>query len=199
MCFVLFLLSFFTLAILSLAATVGLFFLFRKKKAEHYKEQFSHTQGILLSPIDGTVKSIKKAEGECVVKMEMAINCPYGLYLPTQSELVASSVDSSGPLFKPFNIGRKFAHRASCLEFEDRLGVRYKLRVSPFLIGMVPRSWMFIGDKGLSGGNFGFLPLGGSVELIVPDSSEIVVSPGEKILSGRSTLVAINRETYAGQ
>lgn len=175
-------------------------FLFRRRKLR-YKDQFKNESSTYLSPVNGFVFDIQK-EIECedgekysVVRLTLPHFNEWGIYLPHDGEVQDVSVNS----------GKKFVRYNSKLpdlqenSFDHvNIVTRSKndhlctLKVVRCAIGWKPKVWLVPGDRGRPGACLGFLPLGGTVLMLVPSSFDIVINKHDKVIAGQTVIAGFN-------
>jgi hypothetical protein len=185
---------------LLLIALLILFIL--RKSSVSYRDTFKSAGEIYLSPIHGTVESIR----HLVTVQDLPFPCheirislsfwnQKGLYLPTASEL----------LFLKTNKGKKQNRKltADILDgsFED---VSYThltfisknqshaiMRFVDCTTGLKPRVWLKSGDRGRAGACFGYYPFGGTLLIYLPATSDILIYEKEIMIPGQTVIAAL--------
>lgn len=159
-------------------------FLFRKNPK---REQDSLKKGIFYSPINGKIARIKKNEelepGSVFkeIKIKTHLFDGYGLYLPMTSEVSKVVYDEK-------------KKKALSYFFNTKEGVDFGLTFKKKLLGLYPISTLLAGDRGVRQAIIGLFPLGGTTYFYIPESSELFVREGEKVIAGESLIASLDKE-----
>jgi hypothetical protein len=165
-------------------------YLFRKKQVDHSQIR-AVDNTILLSPTSGKIKSIIKADTSITLKIQSSVIENYGLYLPLDCEITKSESICTNNMYFNKYMKKKYKHEISATsDLFDRVDFRIRSTFEVFK----PRIWTMAGDLGTRGANFGFMPFGGFVDIILPVETKVLVSVGDEILSSQTILASSNKE-----
>jgi hypothetical protein len=184
-----------------LAAYSLLLFLFRKKR-DLSKENEATTQGVVFSPISGSIKSIEKDiqhdfYGSELNRIIITVHPwnEYGVYLPCSAEIIdLSEKNNTKEYFRykkisktedKFNLGTNFL-----LKSDNQNNIGMQFIKCPF--GMQQKIIVTPGDRGVRQANIGFMGLGGTIIMYLPLNYEILIDKKAKVLAGE-TLMACRR------
>jgi hypothetical protein len=190
---------------LVVATPVLVFMLFRKKQPMFPLSDFR--EGTLLAPCHGVVESVRSKVKHPVwggSLQEISFIVPHfeesGLYFPITGEVRDVLVQEGPPICRYRSFRESGASPATAGRIYRSILVQIKgnsIKVGIHLVkccfGFLPRPWVFPGDKGMLGANFGFLPLGGSVFMYLPSDVKVLVNVGQKVHGGE-TAVAVRAE-----
>jgi len=176
-------------------------FPFRRPKVT-YQETLKTNGEIYLSPVFGTIKSIRyNVEGPenlgpmHEIRIVIDFLNPKGLYLPTSAEVT----------YLKANRGLGIKTKSDISDFTGDLD---KIRHTNFIIqsknntktylrfvdrprGVRPSIWLKSGDKGRGAACFGYYPVGGTLLIYLPNNSDILVFESERLRPGESVLASI--------
>lgn len=177
---------------------LGLVFYFYtlRKNRINYKEVINIQPDVILSPVDGTVKEILpniNDEFHNVVgtKIRFAISWldPVGLYLPMACQ-VRNTESYDGKYFIRNRDELKFTHgfQRNNITLKNKANKKTYLELVKCPFGRKAKTWVEAGDKGKLGSCIGFIPLGGTVVMTVPEESEIFCRVGDKVRAGETVI-----------
>jgi hypothetical protein len=170
---------------LLIAFVVSLF----KKNKVLVKDALTNSIDIVVSPVTGTIKAIEIEKDHVKYLIASPAFGNFGLYFPFSSTIDRFETQGGKNVHR---VGRsnKISQNVDKIElsFVNRTGSRVGINIYRSLISGKPHIWPKVGDKGRVSSNFGFLPFGGLVEVIIPGESNQLVSNGEKVLSGSTPL-----------
>jgi hypothetical protein len=178
-----------------------LLFIFRRS-AVSYKETLKNTGEIYLSPIHGTVESVRYSiltqdfPSPChEVRISVSFWDQKGLYLPTSAELAFIRGYKGKRLQKTsqphlfYGSLEDVAH--TDLTFLSKNNTQTFMRFVDCPAGMRPSIWLKSGDRGRGGACFGYYPFGGTLLIYLPQESDILIFEKEKITPGQTVIALI--------
>jgi hypothetical protein len=166
------------LILMCLAILIGAFF---RKKQIDYLEVNNADQGLLLAPISGEVIEIIKTESSFKLIIKSDFKNEFGVYLPSDAEVEKAEI---------LSIGSKLKRNRVLIGVKNKL-MSYQVKFTCKFSYFKPKVWLQAGDIGKAGANIGYLPFGGSADLILPNSLDVLVKPGDKIISCQTILASM--------
>ena len=185
----------YTVGFLWYVCCAGYFWFYRKNSSSYLDSLLANTV-VSIAPVSGRVEEIifdlsNSDLGYSGIKVRISMPWwrPFGLYLP-----VSCSIDNITQ-FKGRNFWR-YSSQLKSIKNLSRTSVELKNKLGNFLflefiycpLGGVPRLWSEVGDRGRSGAAFGFFPLGGTVLITLPESTQMRVKKGDLLVSGVTVL-----------
>lgn len=183
------------------AFSVAICLAFRRHKVP-YQETLKPDGEIFLSPVFGTIKSIRENvaihnENEFGFEIRVAVSFwdPKGLYLPTTGEVT----------FLKANKGKKISRDAeehafygpledvshTNLTLTSRSHSKISMRFVDSPYGKRPILWLKSGDRGRGAAGFGYYPLGGTLLIYLPKNSDILVFESEQVIPGETVMASL--------
>ena len=173
-----FALIFHFLKIFTLVFIVYIFFyLLFRKKANYFRDDPVIKAGIVFSPCNGKIVSIKNTDNDRV-KIKIAIY-PWkemGIFMPISSEII--------------NLWR--SKEEVILELANNLDL-IEIHFFKRSFGFWPELIVSAGDRGARQVNIGFFPFGGLLELDLPKKYEILIKNFTEVIAGE-TIIAVLHE-----
>ena len=173
------------------------FALYRRNKI-NYKDRVRVAVNVLVAPANGKVVKIIKSiavEGldheATIVRIKIGLFDEWGVYFPFSSR-VESFLEKAGDKF--FRAKRsldleKYSNNSILLE--NTKNHKVMLRVLPCVFGLRGNFWVNSGDQGKANACMGFLPFGGTLELVIDGQNDVLVNDGDKIQAGNTVIVGI--------
>lgn len=155
------------------ANAVFLFLVYRKQI--NFTSRRALDDNLILSPISGKLIDINTSGESLTLQIRTGIFDDYGIMMPFQGEVVNYNLLESGD--------EEFEVASKKIEFT-------KINLNKAVIG---RKQIFVraGDKASSSAYIGYQTLGGKVSVEIPKGCEILVKPGDKLLSSQTILASI--------
>lgn len=178
------------LSALFILGSLAALFIFRKNKV-FYQDSFSLNPDLMLAPISGKVRSVRKekdgAESSWVVEASIPLWEPCGLYLPFDGRF--EEVDAAEKARKRDIRRLLFTNKPDRynLTLQSKAGVVAGIKLMKSFWGLGPRLYVRSGDRGRALACFGCLP-GGRVEMKLPGGSKVMVGPGDKLKAGETAV-----------
>jgi hypothetical protein len=186
--------------VLFLIAAFLFFFMRRNRVAQ--RDTLKIEGEIYLAPIHGRVESIRLNTlnsffgGIChEVRISQSLWKEKGLYLPTHGEVSFLKAQKGKKISRLasnedfYGAGEELAH--TDLNFISKKNNSSLMRFIDCRWGMKPSMWLKSGDRGRAGACFGYYPLGGTLIIYLPDSSDILVYEKERVRPGHSVIAAL--------
>ena len=179
--------------------------LFRRKKSP-YKEDATLKEGIFLAPANGKIQHVRAGIDHALFGnnlVEIKIIVPWwkemGLFLPFSCEVrdLVAKQGKSYFHYSPLSFSsqnNKILDGIS-LTLEGVKGEKVGLQLLKCKLGFWPQITVMLGDRGRPQVNIGYLPLGGTVLLYLPQNYEILVNTDEDVIAGESLIASIQEET----
>ncbi len=176
-------------------------FVFRKTPVP-YRDTLKNDGEIYLSPIHGTVESIRHNVSildypvPCH-EIRIALNFwdEKGLYLPTAGEVTylkankGKKVHRRSPTHVFYGPVEELAHTDLTLTSKNQTGTM--MRFIDCSTGKRPSIWLKSGDRGRGGACFGYYPFGGTLLIYLPDNSDVLVFEKERVVPGQTVIAAL--------
>jgi len=184
---ILFLLPFKVFILWSILAVIVVS-LFKKNKVL-VKDALTNSIDIVVSPVTGTIKAVEIQSDQVKYLIASPTFGNFGLYFPFSSTIDRFEI-TGGKKIQRVGRNNKISPNVDKVElsFVNRTGSRVGINIYRSLISGKPHIWPKVGDKGRVSSNFGFLPFGGLVEVIIPGETNQLVNNGDKVLSGSTPL-----------
>lgn len=167
-----------------------------RRAAIPFRDTIKNDGEIFLSPIHGTVQSIRSsADGGNEIRISMGMLDEKGLYLPTTGEVdfLKAYLGKKLPRdAKPEDFYRsteEFSHTDFTLTSKNQ--TKTLMRFIDCTFGMRPTIWLKSGDRGRAAACFGYYPFGGTLIIYLPKNSDILVFENEKIVPGQTVVAAL--------
>ncbi len=171
---------------------ISAFLLLFKKNKVIVKDALTNSDDIVITPITGTIKNIENGNGSVRYLIASPFYGNFGLYFPSSSTIEKFETKVGEKIQR---VGRtnKISQDADKVElsFVNKTGRKVGINIYRSLLSGKPHVWPKVGDKGRVSANFGFLPFGGIVEVIIFGESNQLVRNGEKVLSGSTPLAGL--------
>lgn len=168
-----------------------------------YRETFKPKGEIYISPIHGTVESVRQnvpilndTEIGHEVRISMSIWDEKGLYLPTSGEVSYLKANKGrkiprdselhsfyGPLEEVSHTDMIFTSKNQTKTLMRYVDGQYCIR---------PTIWLKSGDRGRGAACFGYYPFGGTLLVYLPKNSDVLVYESERVTPGQTVIAAIN-------
>lgn len=176
----------------------GLLLTLYRKDHKDYLESHQASQGVVLSPVNGRVRSIRSGVdhelfgANCI---EIVISIPWwkewGLRLPVTGEVadLQHKLEKSFFRFSKIETANDSIRDSGTLySIFDSNGNKLGLQFLRCPLGLSPQTILLPGDRGMRGANFGYFPLGGSVLIYLGQNYEIMVNIDDQVVSGETPL-----------
>jgi len=200
--FILFILITFFLSLIFLTflgcVFYGLTLYVYRKENKDFLESHHSTEGVVLSPANGTVQSIRSSVDHAVFGpscVEILISIPWwkewGLRMPITGEIIDSQIKKNRSYFRFFSLSEgdsTIDNSGIFYTFQTAKGDKIGLQFLPCPLGLSPQIILMPGDRGMRVANMGFFPFGGSVLIFLGQNYEIMVNVGDQITSGETPL-----------
>ncbi len=177
---------------------VLLYIFFRKNKPKNPTVVIP--DGYVLAPCNGVVESVRLKVKHPVwggSLQEISFVIPHfnesGLYLPIAGEVRDVLVQEGRSICRyqlfrahgtsPTTVGKTYR---SILIHVKGNAFKVGIHLVKCCFGFFPHPWLFPGDKGIAGANFGFFPLGGNVFIYLPPEMKVLVEVGQSVRGGET-------------
>ncbi len=172
-----------------------IFIAFRKPKPI-YRDRVKKSAAIFLAPVNAIVERVRDVRIEekeyKEITMLVGVFSQWALHLPLSAE-VDEILSHEGKkkwslLSLPTAIEDLNALKQTQVFLRSKHDKRVILKFFPSILGISPVIWPTSGDRGIAASCFGFFPLGGKVQILLPSASKIFVSEGDILLAGDSVV-----------
>ncbi len=189
-------------ALLLAILAYGIFLFFFRKYKSVYHEDAAIKKGMIYSPVNGRVISIKKGVDHAFFGKnlsEFRILIPwwkeFGLYLPSKSEVIDLVVERG----KSFYRFCKTELPSQEVQMAPSLAILLRGVEGDFLgmqlikcpLGLWPEVSVIPGDRGKCQVSVGHFPLGGTVLLYLPSKYEILVDSDQEAMAGLTIIAGL--------
>lgn len=140
---------------------------------------------ILVSPADGVVHSIWKSASTTVVRISMTLIDVHVQRVPISGTVV--SVDRAGATFLRADEDGHLMNVQNVTSIETEIGRVVVKQITGFLARRI-KTYVKPGQSVHRGDRLGRILLGSTVVLIVPDSVEVTVAPGQEVIGGETVV-----------
>lgn len=155
----------------------GLLYFFFRKSHKDFLEAHIVSQGVVLSPVNGIVRSIRSKVDhpsfgqDC---LEISIAVPWWKEWSVRMPVTAEVVD--------------YQQAEQALTLMAPNGQRVGVQFMKSLFGLTARLAVLPGDRGMRVANLGNFPFGGSVLVYLLDNYEIMVNVNDQVVAGETPL-----------
>lgn len=186
-----------TIAFLAILFYAAVVYLYRKENKD-FLEAHHASEGVVLSPVHGTVQSVRSCVDHPVfgsAGVEILISIPWwkewGLRMPITGEVIDSQVKKDSTFFRLFSLKQtdsSLQNTGTFFTFLTAKGEKIGLQFLSGPLGLSPQMVLMPGDRGMRVANMGFFPFGGSVLIFLSQNYEIMVNVGDQLTSGETPL-----------
>jgi hypothetical protein len=186
------------LTFLSLAFLISIYFLLHRKRIINYKNRVKESNSVLVSPVNGRLVSISTnkildgfSHNATVLRFRIGFFNEWGVYFPFTAK-VESFLQGIGKKFFRFNnVLKPNSHSSSSISIENTNNHKVMIRCFPCVFGLKGNFWVNSGDKGKSNACMGFLPYGGTVEVIIDGENDVLIAEGDKVAAATTVIAGI--------
>ena len=167
-----------------------------------YRDTIKSDGEIYLSPAHGRIASVRHHvnildyPSPChEIRISMSFWDEKGLYLPTAGEVtylkasVGRKIHRSSPTEVFYGRIDELSHTDFILTSKNQTGTLMRFIDSPN--AKRPTIWLKSGDRGRGGACFGHYPLGGTLLIYLPVTSDILVYENEIVVPGQTVIAAL--------
>lgn len=179
-----------------LALSAGAFLLFRKKKFI-YRDRVKRNNNMFVSPVNGTVEKIienVQIDDEKYTQVTVLISYfhEWGLYFPISCQVEKVRENKGKKIFRftdtPKDKEKWDDKRFYSISIRSKEDKKSLLRLYPCKTSSRPKIWPITADRGLSAACFGLFPLGGIVNVYLPENSNILIEEGDLLHPGDTVM-----------
>ena len=186
------------LSFLSLVCLISIYFILHRKKVINYKNRVKESSSVLVSPVNGKLISISKnkilegfSNDATILRFRIGFFNEWGVYFPFTAK-VESFLQAVGDKFFRFsNVLKHNSHCSSSISIENTNNHKVMIRCFPCVFGLKGNFWVNSGDKGKSNACMGFLPYGGTVEVIIDGENDVLIAEGENVAAASTVIAGI--------
>tara|TARA_B100001971_G_C18267956_1_gene595938 strand:- start:31817 stop:32467 length:651 start_codon:yes stop_codon:yes gene_type:complete len=173
-----------------------IYFYTLRRNRINYKEVINIQPDVMLSPVDGVVKEIipninDEFHNVIGTKIRFAQGWfdPCGIYLPMACQ-IRNTEHYDGEYFIRNRESLKFTHGfyRNNITLKNKANKKSYIELVKCPFGRKPKLWVEAGDKGKLASCIGFVPLGGTVVMTVPNDSEIFCKVGDRVRAGETVI-----------
>ena len=161
--------------ILGWIAANALFLFLVYRKQINFTSRRALDDNLILSPVSGKLVEVQAGPESVKLQIKTGILDDYGIMMPFQGEVVNYNLLETGE--------QELEVVSTKIEFP-------KIYSNKAVIGK-KRIFVRAGDKASSSAYIGYQTLGGKVSVEIPKECEVLVKPGDKLLSSQTILASI--------
>lgn len=162
-------------------------FVLRKKIVFENDDQFT-TRGSVFSPISGRVTLVEETTTNKVITIKTTLLDNFGLYLPSTSEVKNLNYEKTSHVFWFDKTSVLDLGHGVVLELHDKNRQIFTLQFIKYYLGNLPELVILPGDRGQRHANFGYFLFGGLTKVFLPQTFNIEVKAGDKVISTESII-----------
>lgn len=177
---------------------ISLLILFRRETKD-FLEAHDATQGVVLSPVNGKVRGIRKIKNHPIFGqdcIEIQISIPWwaewSVRLPITGDITDFHRGRDRSLLRLFRFNEPDQEQVNDRGFYYKLlshkGDQVGLQFIPCPLGLDPELIISPGDRGMRVANIGYFPLGGSVLVYLSQNYEIMIQLEDQVTAGETPL-----------